>query len=790
MASGYETRQYSRDISNVYFSSNAEESVKNLYALNINYMIVSNRILKGFTTNQSVIKIDSNRQVNKIFSSDDNFGFYKFVPPPMTHNDLNTDSITLKFIEDSPQIQNVGSVYLVENDYYKMKISSQSPKIVYLGSPTQNMLGEGDFNDIFSFQWPGRENTTYTPYLVSEIPFSNISYRDNIIEYKTTITDKENRERWGTLIVRYIFFEKAVKREIIVANDWMNEEEGNSLLKVSVSSSVYAPAQNFQYQSIEEGQVEEKTRIFYPAQDAINFKDKKITEIYFDEKDTGFLMRYTDSAPYPSRFSYQGSTIYTYGGAIIGSDYSLNTAEPVDITQYFAVGDKKTTTNYIDKYQSVEISPYKDGIVPVILMGISSTPQVTKVTNIFENNTMDRNQTAINTTPSQDSLGTTEAIDATSVYNSFKLNDITYNKAVSLSSQLNKQNAENPIGYVKHRNVNLTLPEINTQNVAIKELKQDTGANGVLFEYFIYNINSIKDLQENKMIFGITYTVPAPFYDFFKEGLREPKFAYLEGEKTEVVLLPITQPTSSMLGSGNEPNNIFTQWKDTIDTVIDVGGVAVFIWDIEDMAMPSNQKQFLDLITYAKNKNVTFTTPDEIAQHYLHLQRITTNVTTGLDNVRLVVRNSNSEPVKGISYRISLPPVKGTCRYTVTNAIIQEMGIKNGMCIMTVNLDLDQDEVKEVQLDPEDERTRFDVDLSDIYEGTNKLIIREAETGIPVANSTLSMDNRKIYESNDKGEIEFPVRRGSHLIRIEKPGYITIESRTEVKGLFHKITGL
>ena len=52
-------------------------------------------------------------------------------------------------------------------------------------------------------------------------------------------------------------------------------------------------------------------------------------------------------------------------------------------------------------------------------------------------------------------------------------------------------------------------------------------------------------------------SVPAPSDMYYREGLRNPKFAYIDGENTGIVLIPITEPESDVLNRRSEPDPIF-----------------------------------------------------------------------------------------------------------------------------------------------------------------------------------------------------------------------------------------
>jgi hypothetical protein len=273
--------------------------------------------------------------------------------------------------------------------------------------------------------------------------------------------------------------------------------------------------------------------------------------------------------------------------------------------------------------------------------------------------------------------------------------------------------------------------------------------------------------------------------EFYREGLRNPKLADYHGEETNVVFIPITAPSSAYLRTDSENEDIFSQWKDTMDSVVEDGGIAFFRWDIKDIGNPDYVDKVIDLINYAKNEGMSFTTPEEIANHFKLIQKITTNVTKGIDYVILNSANHNPEEVNGITYKLEMPLINNSCPYMVSNGRIPRQDIKEGNCRLFVSFDLKPGEEKEIKIEPTITRKTFDVDLSDLFEGDRSITIMDNEGNL-VDKASIYVDAHW-YESNQNGSVNFSIRRGNHSIKVEKPGFVSREYQINVKGRVYRV---
>ena len=747
---GSETKRYLNDLKRTYFYNDSEEYTKDLYSFNLKYLISSERILKGFENINGSVTLDSNKKLDKIYSSENNFGFYKYITPPETYRTSISDEFQLDFNEASQKIQDFGSSFLVENEFYKIKLGQSSPEIRYLGTKTKNFLGEGGSYDFITISWNGAYLKRYASYNLNELNYPDISIYKNQIIYKTVLKDEKDFENWATLIVKYTFHEKAITKEIILANDWVTLDKDLSMY-MSMSNSIFAPISDFEFNQIESAGDKSVTKKIYPSQDAVILKDKKFNEIYLNENGEGIYIKYSDSKPYPTRLSYMGSTMYKYGTISVDSSNYLSPAESMHLIQDISVGEKSTASNNIAQYTSINPYLYPEGEIPVIFTGWKNDDTF-----------------------------------SSDIINKFKVFNIPYNQLISKGTTLSPQNGIFYTGYnTFYDGQRDAYKPFELQKQEIQNMKESLNVNGLLF--FQYNLDTIRALSENKMIFADSLMVSSPFMEFFREGLRHPKTAYYHGNETGVVFLPITLPISSSLRPGYEVDELFTQWEDTLSSVYEDEGIANFYWNSYEIGNPNYINRIMDLINIAKSKNMTFTIPETITSHFILMKKIATNVTVGIDYIFLNASNLNQEEIKGVTYRLDLPAISFSCPYSVSNGRISRMKMDNGKCRFYVSFDLGQAETKEVKIEPNTDRNNFDLDFNNVYEGNNVITIRDI-SGEPVDRATIYIDAHR-FESDNKGKTDFSIRRGIHSILVEKPGFNSLESKIEVRGRIYKYIG-
>lgn len=782
--SGSEMKRYLKDLNSVYLTNRSEGYATDLSSFNIQYVIVSDRIIKSLRSevNSSTLTVDSlminnNTNFDRIYSSTDNFSVYRYITPPPVVRQTGKTADLVHYSEKTPRIQEYGSTFLIENDYYKVRVNQGSPDIRYLGTKNNNLLGEGSLDDSITIYWTGIKNESVMGYYFSELTNSTVVIQDNVIKYKSVLKGEDGKTEWATLYVNYVFYEKGFKREIIIANDQTDVGLGTSL-HASHDTSVFSPIKNFIFNDITpEGEIV-KARQIFPSQDPIVIKDKKINKLYLNSSNSGLYIMYGDTLPYPTMLRYKGDVIYDYSQITLSTGTSLNAGEPMKEVQYIALGSRESTENYIKNYQMVTLLDYPDAIKPAILVGL--LPMVSRNISI--------QQKEMNATASIKESGYTASRSgnqSSDAYSLLKATGRPFTECIPSSFEGKIPEYINKAGYIRVSQ-NKTYIPLSAQSEQINSLQKTLSSHGFFFMNFEFNLNTIYLLSEIPEEYLFSSYVSAPSEGFDREGARNLKLAYYKGNQTGLVLIPVTGPSSVQLNyQENYDANPFVPWNETIASVINEGGIAVLQWNSEDIGNPAFSRRFLTFTDISQEKGITFTTPDDITEHYLNIQNVFTNVTRTIDTVELKIENLNSHSVNGVAYKIVLPEIDDACPYTVTRG--KDLKIVPGMeeCTIYVSTDIPGSSEETIFLEPGIPRREFQINISGIRQGWNQIIVTDKE-GKPVYKAKITLDN-VIYVTNEKGEASIELIRGKRLVRIEKEGFLMIQYPIEVKGWMTQI---
>jgi hypothetical protein len=606
------------------------------------------------------------------------------------------------------------------------------------------MLGEGDFvNSLgISYGLAGTDDRQYDLYDLGELSYTDIQRSGNEILYKTTLMNPKNTERIASLSIKYIFYDLAVKREITVTNDLENVNR-SSVLQLFESSTIFSPMTDFEYHLINPDETEWEHKTVYPAQDKVVLKDKIIDRIFFNYGTNGIYVLYEGSADYPNKIWYKGATAYDYGLVSLESQHTIQPSEATTIGQYFSVNNKISAMKNAETYLSVSPYPFQDAQKPIVITGHRS--------------------------------GTNLTVGEKNVLTMLRQNGIPYSLIIPASTPAGTINLPGivPSGSFSqcyYENYEIHCKNLSVQQKELKLLKQKTNVNGILISDFGYNLNTIKSLSENQYTYGEVL-----------EGVRNPEFAYLEGENTGIVLMPVSQPDSGVLYHRYETDAIFSQWNKSINSG---GGVATFLWDLSEIGNPEFTDEFDTIINYSKSRGMTFTTPDAIARHYKNLEPVRVNVTRGEEYVILHARNTEGQPVSGITYRLIMPLIEDTCPYIITNGTIVRSPIYQGTCRVFASFSLNPFESKEIIIETGRPLKQLFPQIPELYQGQNTIrIVDENNQTVKKAGVYIDL---KYYESDTKGQVKFRVNYGDRTIKITKAGYQTITIKTYVKPVFYR----
>ncbi|HED00849.1 MAG TPA: hypothetical protein ENN18_10810 [Proteobacteria bacterium] len=670
---GSQARRYILAYRNVYLFRNSEPFADDLYAaFGVNYLLVSDRVFrKGLGVTYHDLKVDHNERLDKIYASKEYFSIYRYIPPIIQRANV-TPSLTFA---DSAGVllEEAGGSYLVETDNYKVRIGKAKPEILYIGDKTTDILGAGSIYDYLLITWSGPYSGQVNGYVLQELYYPSVTLGDNQIIYETVLLNQNNTENWATLTVTYTFFDKAMKREIIVANDWVNDSMMNARFTTLFSS----PMNYFSFQHEDNPA---RSRTIYPSEDKVVLDKIKFNSVFMNESTVGLYVEYENTAPYPEMITYAGLIryLYEYYSLDFSIVKSLLPSESMHMTQWIAIGDEATAQRNVEHYTSLALYPYPRGEIPVIV------------------------------TSRMDSLGTIpdEAFTASLAAHE-ELNELgvlNYTEAVSMlqDTELSEdrmsellEHGAYIIGYEKIDGFNMTLQEEIIANIKGNAREQyDIDLKGFMPKGLRYDLETIRVLADHNMSFIMAKKILPPIDIYYQEGLRQPKLAYYQGSETGVVLLPISEPQISG-GTYFYSDDYLTAWKAVIDSVIENEGLCAFLWDSDKAGNPEHINDTLNVVEYAKNKGMTFTTPYEIANHYYSLKNISAEVSRSSDDskVAIMARNDNEKMIHGVTFKVELPR---TAEYNVKNGKIVRKEYSTTKCIYYVSMDLDPNEIKEV----------------------------------------------------------------------------------------------
>lgn len=352
-------------------------------------------------------------------------------------------------------------------------------------------------------------------------------------------------------------------------------------------------------------------------------------------------------------------------------------SEAVHLTQWISIGDEQTAKSNVEHYTSVSLYPYPNGKIPIIL------------------------------TSYMDSLNTTSEEDFNATLNAHeKFREIgvaNYTEAVCMRDiNVNRMNKLLELGtyIIGQEDMGGENMNITSQERKIKRMLEDAQSYKIDLKGFVpkelqYDLDTIKTLADQNMTFILAKVIIPAFDILFQEGLRHPQIAYYHGDTTNLVLVPISLPTIS--GPTYFYSDRLMAWEAVIDSVIRNEDLCVFLWDSEKVGKSENINDIINVTRYAREKGMTFTTPYEIANHFLLLQNVSAVVSKEENKVVISLTNNNNEPVNGVTFRIEMPGTNE--EWIAENGNIARKVVLPSACIYYVSADLDAGEIKDMALE-------------------------------------------------------------------------------------------
>lgn len=758
LMSGKETTTFLNNLKWIYFSTNSENFVENLAtSYNLKYYLVSEKIVDSLGRDFKELKIESNTELDNIYASKD-FLIYQNPTEKASRSNLTDDLIktpNILFAEDFPEIKDVGNDFLVETKNYKIKLNKFAPKITYLGDSTTNLLGEGYLTDYMRILWSGSGpySGKYDAYSSDKFPPTNVSLKDNILLYKSVLESASDKEKLSTVYVVYTFYNVAIKKEIILSNDWVSSP-GTERMGVRYANLLFLPSRNLTYVDFYGKQVE---KVVYPSSDNIEI-DEKFKSIYFSESDSGIYMQFEDTSPMPASLGYRGMVVGDHMSCQIGLDKLVSPSASLHVTQYLSVGDFEIAKKNVGEYAKAKIYPYPDGKVPLIF--VSYLDQTNPLTNsgrgVLESSM--RGYDFIKT------IGLnpfTEGVDA-------KEEDIN----------------ENLVDHLNYANISVigstglftrSFDSRQDQDLKISNLTEnslyyyDIDLNGFIPKSLRYNLDTVGVLTEKNFSFMFSDMIRSPVYEYYHEGLRYPEFAIYVGEETNMVLLPVSRPASYSMGGASDIEGITSAWKSAIDSVVMNDDLCVFLWRSEELGNELYWEAFNDSLDYGLSKGMKVIGSAEAAQHFILMKKVYFTVSQETDQIQIWVKNDNIERVNGATIKLTLPKLNGTCDYATFGGDVKRQEKSFTACDFYISSNLAGGEIKKIEVYSETKNEIF-LDLENPQlQGIVKFRIKDA-SGEPIASAVVQIDNAT-YSTDSDGFVDAYLRKGHYTITVGKLGF-------------------
>ncbi len=769
VTSGTETRRILNDLRSVYFGEDSEKEVEDLYAhFNVKYLLSSTQVSRnlGFEIGNSTI--DTNTELDKIYSTKDNLGIYSYRQNTVNGESSKITPQEINYVENGPIIEDSGMKYNIQTKYYTVEMSRLVPTIDYLGNENENYLGEGFISDSVSLYWFGGEYNGMEKYVtLSELNYTCSSLGNQII-YNALI--REDNNNWATIIVKYTFYERAFQKDVIIAND-RAELNQDSQFRVIHTYTQFSPMLLFTYYDEREIPVAKK---IYPSEDNVKISNV-LNGIYLNNGKMGFYVDYGETAPKPDEIVYKGSTLYNYSSVNIYTRNFIDAGDSLHVSELISVGDDKLAESNAKMYKRFSILPYPDGKIPLSIVGfIDSSSDSDKMReNIYRLSKM--KQAAMTDYTIGLSMKDTN-LSAIKEILSFKNYIMGYEKMYEAYSRYyyGEDTQKNNILAIERDSA--TYKEVNDPNFTI---------DGFIADALNYNLVTIKLLKETNLKFIIGTAVNPPYMDFYSSGIRYPKFAYHNGTETGIVIIPVSGPTSNALNSYTDTEKIFTSWKSTIDACSENDEMCMFLWNPDKIGDADYTEKLLKIVKYGLDSGLTSMKPMTIDNHIRLLRNVSIEVEMGIDTARLTVRNRNNVAVNGIGMRISLPHIENECPFK-SDAKIVRIRDSPDSCNIYFETDINPNGTEMINVEPNTTKEAFKIDIENDIEGESRMRITDS-SDMPIENVNIIISGRMLETGTD-GRVLIDFKRGIYDFIAEKPGYITQNSRIIIKGKVYSIS--
>jgi len=752
---GTETLQFLNFLRSIFFLPGDQIKQVNDFrrSFGVKYILISDRVLDVFGKTQDDLTSNSNPSLNKIYASND-FGIYEI-------STSHENPVQVSYLADSISLKQKGGTYEIESDYYKVILRESNPVLERFGTSKQNLLGSGYFEEEFRI-YGTESNTGGDLFNLKNMEFTQ-KIKDNTITYTTLLHNPNNQNPEGTFLVRYTFYPNVIKREFVVSNDWLVARYSQQM-QVVYTIRIDSPMS----QIVVKNEQTRLERFIYPSQDTVT-QYLPINDFFLNNGKTGMYISFAAVSPQPSSVWYAGST--TNNGTTIGITQSnyLKPGASFLSTQFLSLGSESNAKKNIQNREGIELINYPNGIIPVMLSGIYRTP--------YSDNEKIKNGYAL---LNNYSIPYAEAINPyTRIENITDLQNVTAPRVISINLQ---DLLNNNVSIIGSQKIGSTyFDDRTTQETNIMVLNDYTKKQGVSYDGFMpdllyYNLDTLTILARNKIPFIFSSEIYPP-----KKGYRNPQIANINSEPSGMVLFPVSYPTSVSLSPNSGKETIFSNWKAIIDVAADNDEMVLFLFRSQDIGDEAYTENFTELFSYAREKGLTFTSPDLITEHYIQLQNIRYSGFIEGDKASIEVINTNHVKVGNVTFKIILPQLT-TGNYLINDGKIIRTKNEAGQSILYISTDIPGNSTKNIIIEPDVQRKSFVVEIPQqpIIAGSSIITVKDEE-GNPLYDVDVIIDS-DYYLTNIDGAVRVDLQRGYHTIIIQSPGFEKYSSEINVRG--------
>jgi hypothetical protein len=794
---GNEETKFRKLLTGIYSSQDVNNVEDLQQDFGVRYILKSDKLIKLLNISANDTKIDDNIKLDKIYSSKD-FGVYDA-------GSFSEKTYEQIFMADNISFQRIGSSFQIETDVYKVVMNGNFPIMEQFGPPHDNYFGRGSINDdifisglreshINPFLPPNEsaalQNSSVDEFLLDRLPVSP-EINGNQITYRTILKDTQNGTSEATLLVRYTFYPKTVKKELLLSNDWVTLPVERNM-NVNLYTVLDVPLNDFVIKSDNRDPIK---RYMYPSLDTVS-KSVIIQNLYIFNGERGIYIRNEPTTSYPTSVDYRGSTLYNMSILVTTQIANLKPGETLHVTQFLSPGDEITAEKNIQTQQGIHLLNYPNGMSPIMLLGYH-----TPYTDSGPNNTAEQG------------------------YQVIRDENITYSEVVipELKEEIPEYEQNiTPSDFEGSLNIEESasnIPEIDLQAIANKDIKiigsgstgsklfnnfstqersisslidyiksKDVAMIGYMPGSMNYNLDTLNIISEKNISFMISDTFNPPYYGYFGLINKNPRLATYQGESKNIALLSVSNPMSTALSPLQDNTETFSAWKATIDEANSSDGMILFIIRAEDIGNPDFTEDFTALIEYAKNNGLTFTTPDKIVQHYNDIQNIQYSGSLDGDKATINLTNNNDHPVQGVAFRIVLPYLKKGS-YNVSAGTLVKTKSEKEHVIIYASTDIPERTSKEITIQPDLPRDKIVVTMPrQLIEGQIRISLTDI-AGKPLQDADVIIDS-KYYQPDADGYVNVNLKRGVHQLTIQCPGFETQSLTLNVNGRLYVIEQL